>query len=157
MHNVPYALQHIRHIFPEAVTASRMTMSFWETVCKLFQENGYRVVLNAVSNEYDHLNAVKYNLPFDEIYYLVEQSEGIVALVNGLVVQYARINVPRYIMYTRQTPTVGDRMTATKMLDAYRMDALPNAITDNLYELDMSEMTEDQLLERIASDYSLKI
>ena len=144
-------------IFPEAVTASRMTMSFWETVCKLFQENGYRVVLNAVSNEYDHLNAVKYNLPFDEIYYLVEQSEGIVALVNGLVVQYARINVPRYIMYTRQTPTVGDRMTATKMLDAYRMDALPNAITDNLYELDMSEMTEDQLLERIASDYSLKI
>lgn len=149
-------LQKFVIIFPEAVTASKVSMRFWKYLIELFSENGYDVFVNSRSEDYASMDAKSCSMTIAEIYYLASISQGIFALINGLVVTFALMDVPRYMLYTDQTPTAGDRMTSTKMLSAYRMDVLPNAVTDNLYELDMSKMTEDQLLRKIASDYSLE-
>lgn len=141
--------------FPEAVTASKLSMRFWKLAYQLFVQNGYDVFVNARSDEYDEVCTKKCEMDIAEIYYLSSRSEGVVALVNGLVVSFALMDVPRYIIYTRQTPTVGDRMDASKMLKSYRMDALPDAEVDNLYEINMDITTEDQILKKICRDYNI--
>lgn len=140
---------------PEAVTASPLRMSFWKDLVKSFRGQDYDVFLNCVGDQYISLDAKRCHMTLDEIYYLTELSQGLVALVSGLVVCFAQIDVPRYIIYTDQTPTVGERMTADIMLDAYKMESIPNCKTDTLYEISMNDVNEEQLLQRIKKAYEI--
>lgn len=148
-------LQKYVMIFPEAVTATRLTSRFWNSLCDTFRKNGYDVLLNSVGHDYDELNAKTADFNIAEAYYFAEKSKGIFALVNGLVVTYSMLETPRYIFYTDQTPTVGERMTAEIMLNAYRISNLPNCYTNTLFEINLNEVCEQNLFKKILGDYKL--
>lgn len=154
---------------PEAVTATELSETFWIKLGNYFASQGYQIYVNTSVkkstsspenlSEYSNWenkipNAILDFTSFDEIYYLAELSKCVVALVNGLVVNFAQINVPRYFIYSNQTKTIGDRMDADLMLNAYRLDYLPGCNTKNLYEINLNEKCEKDTIQYIISTYN---
>ena len=45
-------------------------------------------------------------------------------------------------------------MTAATMLDAYGMEKIPDCNKNNLFEIDMSICSEEELLRKISEDYA---
>ena len=140
-------------VFPEAVTASELSMNFWTALCDMFEAHGYDIFVNAVGKKYRSLRGKWCDMALDEIYCLASRSDGVFALINGLVVSFAQMETRRYFAYTDQTPTVGERMTAATMLDAYGMEKIPDCNKNNLFEIDMSVCSEEELLQKISEDY----
>ena len=153
---------------PEAVTATELSQTFWINLGHYFASKGYQIYVNTVTvadffikynpnfenNWIDKIpNSIKDFATFDEIIYLAELSKGVIALVSGLVVTMALTDTPRYFIYTNQTPTVGDRMDADKMLEAYRLSCIPNCNTKNLYELNINEICEKDIFKTIVEAY----
>ncbi len=153
---------------PEAVTATELSETFWIKLGNYFASQGYQIYVNTSAkksaspkenlSEYSNWeekipNAILDFTSFDEIYYLAELSKCVIALVNGLVVNFAQINVPRYFIYSNQTKTIGDRMDADLMLNAYRLDYLPGCNKNNLYEINLNEKCEKDIIQYIESTF----
>lgn len=152
----------------EAVTAMDLSHTFWIKLGEYFASKGYQIYVNTYTlskqfkqnnvmlkeNWLDKIpNSIKDFAQFDEIYYLAQLSKGVIALVNGLVVTFSQINVPRYFFYTNQTPTIGNRMDADTMLRAYRLDYLPGTFTNGLHEINLNEICEKDLLKLVISSF----
>ena len=145
---------------PEAVTATDMSRTFWIELGKFFSSKGYQIYINTTIKEESETcwmekipDSVKDLAPFDEIYYLAQLSKGIVSLVNGLAVTFSQIDTPRFFIYTNQTPTLGERMDAGMMLNAYSVERIPYCSKSNLYEINLNEMCEKDVITFIEEKY----
>lgn len=139
--------------FPEAVTASMLREQFWLSLGMQLKERGYDIFINQTGDSPYYKCFKSARLSPAQVLYLCFVSKGVFALVNGLVVCTANFKIPRFFIYTRQTPTIGKRLTAGEMLDAYELAKIGGVQKEGLHEINGELYTEKKLIRYMIQEF----
>lgn len=133
-------------ISPEAVSQKPLSISFWKGICMSFLQKGYDVFVNTNDPQYLLPGTKNYFFNFEEVYFLIEKSKGIIALRSGLCDIIACAHVDKYVVYTEYD-------NFGSLLERYTLIKYPGVDLKTVHEYLFSDYTEETLSKELMNKY----
>jgi len=152
-------LNNFVFIAPEAVSCEEYDNDFWVDLCEEFNNAGIDVFMNIVDKDTDIIGCdyKTCKLTFSEAFALAKLSKGVVSLRSGLTESLLQTNVPLFSLYTKfRNRYVFNDMAVEFVLSGFGLNKLPNINPDNLYEFNMSELSNKNVLMQIVNSFTVK-
>ena len=150
--NINLNLNNFVFIAPEAASCEEYDNDFWVDLTLALQAKGYDTFFNIVDKDTDIIGCSfkQCDLTFSEAFALAQMSKGVVSLRSGLTESLLQTNVPLFSLYTSfRNRYVFNDMAVEYVLSGFGLSRLPNVNTKLLFEFNMSEVENNNVIENI--------
>ncbi|WP_049687244.1 hypothetical protein [Dakarella massiliensis] len=136
-------------LFPEAITATQLRPIFWKTIAERIKQKNIDILINLTKEDFHYAGIKTTNLSLAEAIYVSSRAKCIIALISGLVVSLSTLKIPKILLYTQQTPTIGYRMSSEEMLKTYSIKNITPIDYQLIREIDADKLSEEDLIETV--------
>lgn len=116
---------------PEATSLKHLPNNFWLFLINTLEHDGFKVVVNSVSEDIFFKNCLTLSFSIDKVLALSFKAKAIVGLGSGLIVLLSMFNPKMRIIYTDLR---NDKLSAEQILKFYTIKKLPWVINNQVNE-----------------------
>lgn len=139
---------------PESQSNIPLQSELWKNLIDNLNSLGYDVFSNVMKLSDDYGTAKSCFLTFEEAYCLASKSKGIIGLRSGLIEPLTAINnIPIVCLYSdfyERGPLLA--LSADKVLEAFSLKKLPNVNINNIYEYNVQNYSQKDILSVIKGE-----
>lgn len=141
---------------PEAQSCKLYDEDFWVVLINKLQEMGYDVFVNLTEKDIKLKNAIDFKtceLSFAEAFALAKKAKRIVSLRSGFTEFLLQTDVPIDVLYTKfRHRHIFNDMAVEYVLSGFGLSELPNVNKNLLFEFNMSEVENNNVIDKIINN-----